>query len=329
VGAQYSKREAIRTVLGGAHAWTKKQFCSRLVAQAYAAVGIDLVDDANYCSPANIKDSPALVQVPDPTVAVTAEEAAHWESSLDMPQMMRDATNAVLDAARSRNAMIQSFDDLNRHLMATPGDDAFICDALVSSGYLTLWAIEQSRHPWQYDLALMEAAAAREGGIEEYCWSVLSNEATGPNRYVVNRGGYAEMAKVFRLGAFERLAELYDRLAHLHRTRVEVASVWLEARGLVEPAEDVVFRPHTAEWFAALSVWDPTQAAMTRQIIAMAGGSEVCSVCGDDPAHDYRLPTLYRAAGGVDTLRLCDDCLGIRRGLGEPFEPFAGGPGRP
>ena len=204
--------------------------------------------------------------------------------------MIRDATNAVLNAARIRNAAIQSFDDLNRHLMEAPGDDAFIRHAL-ASGYLTLWMIEQDRHLWQYDLKLMEIAA-RDGGIDEYCWSVLSNEETGPNRYVVNRGGYTEMAKVFRLGAFERLAELCDRLAHLHRMRVEVASAWLEAHGLVEPDDDVVFMPHTTEWFAALSVWDPTQAAMTRQAINMAGSLEVCSVCGDDPAQDYRLPRI-------------------------------------
>jgi hypothetical protein len=52
-------------------------------------------------------------------------------------------------------------------------------------------------------------------------------------------------------------------------------------------------------------------------------------VCGDDPAQDYRLPKPYWAAGGVDTLRLCDDCLGIRHGMGEPFEPFAGKAGQP
>lgn len=37
VGTQYSTREAIRTVLGGAHGWTKKQFCSRLVARPVAS----------------------------------------------------------------------------------------------------------------------------------------------------------------------------------------------------------------------------------------------------------------------------------------------------
>jgi hypothetical protein len=59
---------------------------------------------------------------------------------------------------------------------------------LETSGYLSIWQIEQNKNPWQYDLALMRASAATQ--IEDYCWSVLANEDSGPNRYVVNRGGY-------------------------------------------------------------------------------------------------------------------------------------------
>jgi uncharacterized protein YycO len=84
VGAQYSTKEAIRSALGGTREWTKKQFCSRLVAQAYDSVGIRLVDNPNFCSPANLKDSPLLVEVQNPTVAMTAEEAARWEGRDDL-----------------------------------------------------------------------------------------------------------------------------------------------------------------------------------------------------------------------------------------------------
>ena len=81
--------------------------------------------------------------------------------------------------------------------------------------------------------------------------------------------------------------------------------------------------PHSAAWFAALEVWEPAQAMMTRRVIQMTGRTDICSVCGDDPATDYRLADGYRPAGGVDTLRLCDDCLRIRRARGEPFVGLA------
>jgi hypothetical protein len=62
---------------------------------------------------------------------------------------------------------------------------------------------------------------------------------------------------------------------------------------------------------------------MTRKIIELTGRTDVCSICGDDPASDYRLAEERRPAGGADTLRLCDDCVGIRREAGEPFMPFS------
>jgi hypothetical protein len=67
-----------------------------------------------------------------------------------------------------------------------------------------------------------------------------------------------------------------------------------------------ILKPHTPEWFAALEKKNPMQAAMTRQVISLAGSDNVCSICGDEEASDYRVETL------PDTIRLCEDCLGIQ-----------------
>ncbi len=317
IGTQYSTREAIQTALGGARRWSKKQFCSRLVAQAFAEAGIMLVNNPNFCSPADIKDSPLLFAVADATIDVSIEEEALWEGLEDTPQLMRNAINVILDGARVKDNAIQTFDDLHHHLAEHPEDDSYFCDLLGKSGYLTLWQAEKGKSPWQYDLGLMGAAPA--GEIEDYCWSVLANEDAGPNRYVVNRGGYVMLARRFGLQFFHRMADLYGILASLHRTRVEVAMKWLEANRELVPTINPYMRPHTPEWFAALDIWNPPQAAMTRHIVETAGRFDVCSVCGDDPARDYRLEEAYRPAAGVDAVRLCDDCLAIRRNNGEPF----------
>lgn len=78
--------------------------------------------------------------------------------------------------------------------------------------------------------------------------------------------------------------------------------------------------PHTAEWFAALEALNPRQAAHTRQIIESAGRKDVCGVCGDAPASDFKV-------GGVTlAIRLCDDCRNIRGSMmSENYEPL--GPG--
>ena len=81
-------------------------------------------------------------------------------------------------------------------------------------------------------------------------------------------------------------------------------------------------KPDSDEWFAALRKFNPQQAAQTEQIIKLAGNDRVCSVCGDDPATDYRLVGDL-PADAVGTLRLCDDCRRIRGvGYGEEYEPL-------
>lgn len=60
------------------------------------------------------------------------------------------------------------------------------------------------------------------------------------------------------------------------------------------------------------------QVAMAKQIISMEGGSDVCSVCGENPAQGYKLERGL-SSSAVGTPRLCDDCLEIRSMAGEQF----------
>lgn len=81
--------------------------------------------------------------------------------------------------------------------------------------------------------------------------------------------------------------------------------------------------PHSKEWFEALEKFNAQQAAHTRQVINLAKSDEVCSVCGDDPASDYRLIHPVPSQGAPDTIRLCDDCRMIRERSGESFVSLA------
>jgi hypothetical protein len=323
VGVEYSSKEAVMTVLGGLRTWTKKQFCSRLVAQAFASAGITLVRSPNYCSPADIKDSAVLVAVDSATLSVSASEAALWDEILDIPKLTRDAINIILDGARRRDRLIQTFDDLHAHLITHPEDDLEFCQLLENSGYLALWRLEREKNPWQYEIGLLDAGS--DESAEEYCWSVLKNEESGPNRYFINRGGYRLLTQQFDHKFFRVMLDLYERLAALNRLRVDVARGWLEAKDHLQPQRVTHLIPHTEEWFAALAKWDPPQAMMTKETIKRAGSLEVCSICGDEPAFDYYMPAPHCSAGGVGTLRLCEDCLRIRHGMGEPFVPLSHG----
>lgn len=115
IGTQYSKIEATRSVLGGSKAPSRKQFCSRLVAQAYASAGVNLVDDPNYCVPDHLKSSTRLIAVQGAVRHVDDAEKRSWEGIHDTPQSMRNATNALLSGARTKNASIEDVNDIDHH----------------------------------------------------------------------------------------------------------------------------------------------------------------------------------------------------------------------
>jgi hypothetical protein len=64
-------------------------------------------------------------------------------------------------------------------------------------------------------------------------------------------------------------------------------------------------KPHSEEWFAALTKLEPTQAAHTMQIIELARKPDVCSACGDSPARDYEIVKRLFAKEVPATIRLC------------------------
>ncbi|WP_411381767.1 YiiX/YebB-like N1pC/P60 family cysteine hydrolase [Pseudomonas sp. MPB26] len=89
VGTRYTKIGAANSVLAGFVAG-RRQFCSRLVAQAYHRAGANLVPDADFCHPRELLTSTALVEVPNMLRDLNAEEEAPWREDVDHIQAMRD-----------------------------------------------------------------------------------------------------------------------------------------------------------------------------------------------------------------------------------------------
>jgi hypothetical protein len=177
----------------------------------------------------------ARVPVPEATVRVSAEERARRDEHPDRTQLMKDAINFVLEGARRKNKDIQTFDELHLHLARHPEDDEAFCRLRANSGYLELWKIEQEQNPWIYDIALMSAAPTDQ--IAAYCQSLLSDEEGGPNRNILNRGGYKLFSHQYGLLFFQLMADLYGILAEWHPQRLRVAKAWLDANDYTVPAE--------------------------------------------------------------------------------------------
>lgn len=96
-----------------------------------------------------------------------------------------------------------------------------------------------------------------------------------------------------------------------------VTDEWLLTASCVYPT------PNSPEWLAALDAFNPVQAGFTRQILKSADRNDVCSICGDDPAQDFKLVDEELPINAVASIRLCEDCRRVRREMhGEKYEPL-------
>lgn len=317
VGSQYTIVQAAQSIAPIRAKANRRQFCSRLVGQAYAAAGRHLGDDPHYLSPGDLLRSQVFEQVPHATIAIDEAASARWANHKDMTAVMVASTNAVLAQVRKLDPAIETFDDVIAMLIAKPHHDAAVLIAYEASGYLEVWRDFVEATPWQYDPAIMsERARGSRDSIEAYCLDTLRN-AKGSERYEQNLAGYTQLHRQYGLKTFVRLRQLYQQLVDLNMQRREVAVTWLRANA---PNLLSSGKPHTEEWFSALQLRAPDQAAMVRATLAAAGSTEVCSICGDDPATDMRLVEAGVSAQESFTLKLCDDCRGIRGAAGERLE---------
>jgi hypothetical protein len=145
-------------------------------------------------------------------------------------------------------------------------------------------------------------------------------------RHDGNRAGYTILFGESGLQTFGKLKTLYERLVDLQIERRAVALQWLDrfAHKYVPGPQDAdSLVPHTEEWLAVLSRQNPQQAQLARVIREASGEPDGCTVCGDVPARNYRLANGVPQPDTVLTMRLCDDCRGIRKAMhGEVFEPL-------
>jgi hypothetical protein len=324
IGTRYSKIEAARTVIGGPKPRSKQMFCSRLVARAYAAAGIQLVHDPDYCSPDDLRLSPLLVEVPDILEVVSERELEAWAERRDPIAATHDAQNRILEVARALDPAIENFNDLDAFVQAHPRHDHAIAGAYRDTGYLDIWRNDFAVNPWHYDLAEMEAATNDLTVVEMrgYCISTIREFHTGGLRFAVNLTHYERAMQASPRQTTAQLVQLYRQLVQNDHMRRTVALEWLRRRYPADAkAELQRIVPHTELWFSIIDRVEPRLGAIARMNIEAAGSAAGCSSCGD-PADDFLIVNSAEAMPGVPSLRLCSDCMAIRSGCGEISVPI-------
>ncbi|WP_422059571.1 YiiX/YebB-like N1pC/P60 family cysteine hydrolase [Sphingopyxis sp.] len=324
VGTSYSKVEAARTVMGGPKPRTRKMFCSRLVARAYAAAGIPLVMDPDYCTPEELRTSSLLCEVADILQDVSEAELAAWDARPNPVAEMQRLHNEILDFARSIDPSIENFNDLDTFVQQHPEHDEKIARVYRESGYLALWKADFAINPWHYDIVEMDAITNDRtvAGLREYAIGTISEFHTGGLRFAVNLAHYEHSQLAGGRQTRFQLVQLYRRLVHNDRTRRDTALTWLRRR-FPDDAKRYLERivPHSELWFSIVDRVEPRLGMIARMNIEAKGDASGCSACGD-PANDYLLVNSADAMPGVPSLRLCSDCVVIRRSGGEILTPI-------
>jgi len=327
VGVRYSISEAARSVAAVRRPRSRRQFCSRLVARVYKMAGIELVPDADYCSPEDLRRSPLLKELTVEFEPVSAEEFA-WMSDRPNPiQATHNAQNAVLDAARSVDSEVENFNDLYGFLVRRPEADQVIAGALESSGYLEIWKMEVDEHPWRYTHGLIDKLSASPEVVRDYCIGTVKEAYSGGIRFAVNLAQLRELQRQHPRESFRLEIALYETLVRNDQNRREVAYDWLQRHYpdlLKQHMEEI--EPHTPYWWSVIDRVEPQLAALSRHAVISEGSINVCTSCGDEPASPYRVVNGAETMPGVPSLRLCDDCIGIRRGMGNALVPFLSRP---
>lgn len=230
-GTPYALREAVRSAGKPQGKGSKRQFCSRLVARAYASAGIRLVDNPDFCTPQQLKDSPLLQHLPSPAVEISKEEIASITSRPNRVTGMIEVTNKFLDQVRSFAPDVLEINDAFQFLLENQSFDSQLHDALKKSGYLDFWQEERRDFYWRYDLEDMNrfvSALNLHDDVTGYCRVTLQDFESGAFQHWENNlASWKKNAQTAPLKSFTAMVTLYENLVEGSRLRFSVANQWL------------------------------------------------------------------------------------------------------
>lgn len=180
IGARYATADIVGVKSPVRGQPSKRQFCSRLVARAFAKAGIELLPDTDYCSPEDLRTSPHLVEIPLVTRWVSQEEMEWRRSEPDLINATHAAQNKMLRAARAFDPEVETMQDLLALVRRDEATDAMVDEAQRRSGFLDLWRSDVTKHPWRYDPALIEQVGLEKSvAVRCYCLLTVKEAYTG------------------------------------------------------------------------------------------------------------------------------------------------------
>lgn len=131
------------------------QFCSRLVAQCYAEVGISLVADFDYCTPNEIAQSELVDEVRGCVVKASADEVK-FNKTPDYNAELQRETYRWLSKVRllteKRNLeLVDTQSEVGGMVLQNPNLDAEVCEYILDTKYMDFFDVDRRINPGRYD----------------------------------------------------------------------------------------------------------------------------------------------------------------------------------
>lgn len=209
---------------------SNRQFCSRLVAQAYSVSGVALVPNADYCYPSDFVTSPLLQVVAAPLRQAHPAEIEFAQSESPLERQKR-ATNFILDEVRKLSGRdIQTFDQLPHFLIQSPQHDSAVCEIVKTSGYLDFWKEDVLRNPWRYDAVEFRMLPLLSGERERVARRELAAAEQQLQQFTFVYGQYMTLWQQAKLKYFANELQLYTHSIDVVKRRIEAARQVLEER---------------------------------------------------------------------------------------------------
>lgn len=231
IGKTYSKLEAVKSKAlrnSDANEESNRQFCSRLVAQAYAFAGIFLVKNTNYCYPKDIEDSSLIYEVENCLRTAGPHEIEFALSENPLEIQIR-ATNQILAKARQISGEdIQNFEQLANLIISHPEFDDEISSTTTESGYLTLWQIDYHRNQWRYNEKEFLGLKLEKDSKISLAISELSAAEEQLAQYKYMLAVYVQFWQRSQLRYLALEITLYQNLVHVTTQRVAAAKYVLD-----------------------------------------------------------------------------------------------------
>lgn len=224
VGSLYAMDEAARVMhRGRVNPATTGQFCSRLVAQCYAAAGISLVPTPDFCSPHDLAQSPLLEPVQE-TVRPARDSDLEFAGTLDINRRNQKATMSWLRGVRRiasrENQTIATQSDVLPFLLLHPKYDTEVMECIRRTPYLENLHHDRVVNPYRYDA---EAFLKRITYIYRQAHDILQEELGKEpqliDRFGLNLQAYRQHAH-FCLSFVDEHINLYDGLLAMTEERL-------------------------------------------------------------------------------------------------------------